>query len=78
MKVIPAYFDGNTVRPLTQIDAKKNQLLYITILDSYLSDDKETIVNELCGSLHEYANPELIDKEKSAWEEAAVVKHAEK
>lgn len=68
MKVIPAYFDGNTVRPLTQIDAKKNQLLSITILDSYLSDDKETTVNELCGSLHAYANPELIDKEKSAWE----------
>ena len=51
MKVIPAYFDGNTVRPLTQIDAKKNQLLSITILDSYLSDDKETTVNELCGEL---------------------------
>ena len=29
----------------------------------------------LCGILHEYANPDLIPLEKTAWEQAAVEKH---
>ena len=75
MQTVQAYFDGQNVRPLAVLNARKNQLLSITVLDDFLQTDSQRIAEELSGCLHEYANPLLISSEKTAWEEAMEEKH---
>ncbi len=75
MQTIQAYFDGQNVRPLSVLNARKNQLLSITVLDEFLKTDSQRIAEELSGCLHEYANPLLLQSEKTAWEEAMEEKH---
>lgn len=59
---IPAYFDGNAVRPLDNYTFSKDQKLFILIQDD---GDKEKAdgIKALKGSLSEYANPDLIPLE---------------
>ncbi|MBR1723073.1 MAG: hypothetical protein IJ727_11445 [Treponema sp.] len=50
---------------------------YIYMLYTGKSEDSKNIsLKSLRGSLSKYANPDLIDKEKSAWAAAAGAKHA--
>lgn len=77
MLALQGYFDGNEVRTLEQIHAKKNQKLIITILDEFIDESilghnkKQTAR----GLLAEYANPELQKEEQSAWEKAVGEKY---
>ena len=74
MLVLPAYFDGETVKTVDNYKFSKDQKLMITVLD----EAEETKINEikaLRGSLSKYENPKLIEKEKSAWSMASGEKH---
>ena len=71
---IPAYFDGNTVRPIGEYTFEKNQKLLITVLDEN-KDIRESGIKALRGCLSQYANPDLISKEKDAWALAMEEKH---
>lgn len=71
---IPAYFDGNTVRPIGEYTFEKNQKLLITVLEEN-NVDRATGIKALRGCLSQYANPELIKKEKDAWKAAMEEKH---
>ena len=71
MLTLSGYYDGNTVQTLEKIQAKKNQKVIITILDEFMEESpKRTRTTEAArGSLAKYANPELWNKEGTAWEE---------
>ena len=74
MLVLPAYFDGETVKTVDNYKFSKDQKLMITVLE----EEEETKINgikTLRGSLSKYANPKLIEKEKSAWSVAAGEKY---
>lgn len=74
MLVLPAYYDGNSVKTIDDYKFSKNQKLMITVLD----ENEEKKLNELKslrGSLSKYANPDLIEKEKTAWSKAMGEKH---
>ncbi len=66
MITIPAYFDGNAVKPLGNYNFTKDQKLFILIQDD---NEKESAseIKALRGSLSKYANPGLIPEEKEAW-----------
>jgi len=42
------------------------------------TDDDESSIGSFMGCLSEYANPDLREQEKGAWERAAVEKYLEK
>lgn len=69
MITIPAYFDGNAVKPLGNYNFVKDQKLFILIQDE---NEKENAaeIKTLRGSLSKYAKPDLIPAEKDAWENA--------
>ena len=74
MLVLPAYFDGETVKTVDNYKFSKDQKLMITVLE----EEEETKINgikTLRGCLSKYANPKLIEKEKSAWSVAAGEKY---
>ncbi|MDE7187782.1 MAG: hypothetical protein K2O13_09780 [Lachnospiraceae bacterium] len=77
MLALQGYFDGNEVRLLEKIHARKNQKLIITILDEFIDESslKNGEKQSARGLLSEYANPELQKEEKSAWEEAVEEKY---
>ena len=64
MLALQGYYDGNMVRTLEKIHAKKNQKLIITVLDEFMdeSDSKD-------------ADLGLREKEQYAWEKAVTEKH---
>lgn len=76
MLALQGYYDGNVVQTLEKIPAEKNQKVIITILDEFI---EETPVNSkrqsARGSLSQYANAELLEDEKSAWEKAVIEKY---
>lgn len=74
MLVIPAYYDGNTVKTVDDYKFSKNQKLMITVLDE-AEEKKMSGIKSLRGSLSKYANPNLIKNEKAAWGKAAGEKH---
>ncbi len=74
MLVLPAYFDGETVKTVDNYKFSKDQKLMITVLDEE-EEKKINGIKTLRGSLSKYANPKLIEKEKSAWSVAAGEKH---
>ena len=74
MLVLPAYFDGETVKTVDNYKFSKNQKLMITVLDEE-EEKKINGIKTLRGSLSKYANPKLIEKEKSAWSVAAGEKY---
>lgn len=77
MLALQGYFDGNEVRTLEKIQARKNQKLIITILDEFIDESslKDSKKSSARGLLSEYANPELQKEEKSAWEKAVEEKY---
>ena len=74
MLVLPAYFDGDTVKTVDNYKFSKDQKLMITVLDE-AEEKKINGIKTLRGSLSKYANPKLIEKEKSAWSVAAGEKY---
>ena len=74
MLVLPAYFDGETVKTVDNYKFSKDQKLMITVLDEE-EEKKINGIKTLRGSLSKYANPKLIEKEKSAWSVAAGEKY---
>ena len=81
MLAVHGYFDGEVFQPLEKTVAKPNQRVNITIMDDFVEkpDDNhnERIekIERLCGSLAEYADANLVSKEKGAWERSAVEKY---
>ena len=75
MLVLPAYFDGDTVKTVDNYKFSKDQKLMITVLDEEEEEKKINGIKTLRGSLSKYANPKLIEKEKSAWSVAAGEKY---
>ena len=75
MLVLPAYVDGETVKTVDNYKFSKDQKLMITVLDEEEEEKKINGIKTLRGSLSEYANPKLIEKEKSAWSVAAGEKY---
>ena len=63
---ITGYYDGTVVR--TDIPLKINQKVMIIPID-------DTDIGTAGGILHDYANVDLIESEKTAWAEAMVKKH---
>lgn len=59
-----------TIQPLEKINAKKNQRLIITV-QTPKAEKKKTAR----GSLAEYANADLREQEKTAWEKAVIEKY---
>lgn len=76
MLALQGYYDGNTVQTLEKIQAKKNQKLIITVLDEFI-EEPEKKIHSARGSLAEYAKPELMNEEKSAWEKAVIEKYGD-
>ena len=74
MLVLPAYFDGETVKTVDNYKFSKDQKLMITVLDEE-EEKKINGIKTLRGSLSKYANPKLIEKEKSAWSVSAGEKY---
>ena len=74
MLVLPAYFDGETVKTVDNYKFSKDQKLMITVLDE-AEETKINGIKTLRGSLSKYANPKLIEKEISAWSIASGEKH---
>ena len=74
MLVLPAYFDGDTVKTVDNYKFSKDQKLMITVLDE-AEEKKINGIKTLRGSLSKYANPKRIEKEKSAGRIASGEKH---
>ena len=77
MLALQGYFDGNEIRTLEKIRARKNQKLIITILDEFIEESslKDSRKQSARGLLSEYANSELQKEEESAWEKAVEEKY---
>lgn len=72
MVALQEYYDGNAVRTLEHINAKKNQKLIITVLDEFLEEKPEKKKTSARGSLGKYADVTLWKEEENAWKRAAV------
>lgn len=75
MQAIQGYYDGTTFRPLEKIAAKPNQRVIITLTDEYMEPAETVHGKGMRGALAQYADPSLKEKEKDAWERAAVKKY---
>lgn len=76
MLALEGYYDGKTIHPLEEINAKKNQRLIITVLDDFISETPKAERKKTArGSLAEYANTDLREQEKTAWEKAVIEKY---
>ena len=70
MLTLNGYYDGSTVQTAEKIPAKKNQKVIITVLDEFIEEVpmKKRSTESARGSLAQYANPSLWEKEENAWE----------
>ena len=75
MVAVYGYYDGVTIQPLEKIVAKPNQRVIITILDDFVVPVMAVHKKGMRGVLAQYADPELREKEKGAWERALVDKY---
>lgn len=81
MLAVHGYYDGASFQALEEVMPKKNQRVIITIMDDFVdtshNTDNERIkkIEQLCGSLAKYSNPNLREKEAGAWERAVVEKY---
>ena len=46
-------------------------------MDELIEEDPENKIHSARGSLAEYAKPELMNEEKSAWEKAVIEKYGD-
>ncbi len=75
MLAIQGYYDGMTIKPLETIKAKPNQRVIITVMDEFVESTTAVAKKGIRGILSQYADPSLQEKEKGAWEHAAVEKY---
>ena len=75
MLAVQGYYDGVSIKPLEKLIAKPNQRVIITVMDEFVEPQAPVNKKGLRGVLAEYAKPELIGKEKEAWEHAVVQKY---
>ena len=75
MQAIQGYYDGTSIRLLEKIAAKPNQRVLITLMDEYVEPAETVQKKGMRGVLAQYADPSLREKEKGAWERAAVEKY---
>lgn len=74
---VQGYYDGANIRLLEKIALKPNQKIVITIADELAEPEERTRKKSLRGALSEYANPDLTEREKGAWERAAAEKYGD-
>ena len=67
---VTGYYDGTAVRIDTPL--KINQKVIVIPIET-----EEDMEETAAGGLHKYANPSLNAKEKDAWREAVIRKHAQ-
>lgn len=77
MLAVQGYYNGLTIRPLEKILAKPNQRVIITVLDEFVESTTTVAKKGIRGILSQYADPSLQEKEKGAWERAAVEKYSD-
>ena len=70
LAAVEGYYDGESIRTLETMNARKNQKVIITILDEYVEDKEPSAERSARGMLAEYANPALREQEEGAWERA--------
>ena len=70
LAAVKGYYDGESIRTLEKVNARKNQKVIITILDEYVEDEKHSVAGSAHGMLAEYANPALWEEEEGARERA--------
>ncbi|MBQ9536287.1 MAG: hypothetical protein IJU79_00695 [Desulfovibrionaceae bacterium] len=75
MDSIQGYYDDVNIKPIGKFNAKPNQKVLITILEEFMESTKPPCKNVLKGIFSEYANQDLVEKEKLVWEHAMVEKH---
>lgn len=76
MLVLEGYYDGENVKTIEKIHARKNQKLIITILDEFVEElPQKKEPQSARGMLAKYANPNLREQEASAWEKAVAEKY---
>ena len=76
MTTVQGYYDGVHYVTLEKIDIKPNQKITITVLDDFMpQNNRAEQIESLFGSLHQYANPALREKEDQAWEMAVEEKY---
>ena len=76
MTTVQGYYDGVHYVTLERVNIKPNQKITITVLDDFMpQNDCAERVESLFGSLHQYANPALREKEDKAWEMAVEEKY---
>lgn len=57
--------------------SQKNQKENITVLDEFVEEKPKKKGKSAGGILSEYANPELWEEEKTAWEKAVAEKYTD-
>lgn len=77
MLALQGYYDGQKIQTLGTIQAEKNQKVIITVLDEFVEEMPAKKGRSARGLLSEYADTELWDKEKTAWEKAVAEKYAD-
>ena len=83
MLAVQGYYDGTSFQPLEKTVVQQNQRVVITIMDDFVETptisqaERVQKVEQLCGSLSTYANPDRAAQEESAWERAAVGKYGD-
>lgn len=77
MLAVKGYFDGTNIRVLENIDVKPNQKVIITVMDEFLEQTNHKKKKGIRGTLSEYADPGLAEREKGAWERAMVEKYGD-
>lgn len=74
---VHGYYDGTAFQPLEKATVKPNQRVIITSMDDFVDAPQHAEaerlekIERLSGSLSEYSDPALTQKEKGAWERAA-------
>ena len=66
LAAVEGYYDGESIRTLEKVNARKNQKVIITILDEYVEEERPA-AGSVRGMLSEYANPALWEQEEGAW-----------
>ncbi len=75
MVAVQGYFDGVNIRSMEQISIKPNQKVIITVMDDFVDFGDKHSKKSMRGALTTFADPALAEKEKDAWEHAAVEKY---
>ena len=75
MLTVQGYFDGAKVKTLEKLVAKPNQRVVITVMDDFVEPAKKVRKVGMRGVLARYADSDLRNEERGAWEREAVKKY---